>query len=341
MTDQSKIPLPPEGREPAGKSLFERATQTFDLGSLNPATMPDRLAPPPAKRLRPRVEQTRPSTQAAPVPPPEPVAQSPVLPVVVAPSIEPVIEPLRFEGQRHPVDREWLREQGLVVPDGPVTALLEEFRIVKRQVLQAIRGAAGGNRGSRAQRILVCSPHPGEGKTFCAVNLALSIAAERDCEVLLVDADFAKPSILSRLRLPGGPGLMDVLSDPALPVERCVIGTDIPGLWVLPAGNRTSADSEYLASARAAEVIERLTQGAPNRVVIFDSPPALAASPAAELAKHVGQALLIARADCTGQSALEDAVSLLSACPDIKLLLNAARFSPSGRSFGTYYGYGD
>ena len=342
MTDQSKIPLPPEGREPAGKSLFERATQTFDLGSLNPAAMPDRLAPPPAKRLRPRAEPSAAVTQvAAPVPPSEPVAQSAVPPAIEAQPAGPAVEPLRFEGERHHVDRDWLREQGLVVPDGPVTALLEEFRIVKRQVLQAIRGAAGGNRRSRAQRILVCSPHPGEGKTFCSVNLALSIAAERDCEVLLVDADFAKPSILSRLRLPGGPGLMDVLSDPALPVERCVIGTDIPGLWVLPAGNRTSADSEYLASARAAEVIERLTQGAPNRVVIFDSPPALAASPAAELAKHVGQALLIARADCTGQSALEDAVSLLSACPDIKLLLNAARFSPSGRSFGTYYGYGD
>lgn len=346
MTDQSKIPLPPEGHEPAGKSLFERATQRFDLGSLNPATMPDRLAPPPARRLRPRAEPAEPVTQvAAPVPPSEAVAQSAVPSAVEAQPpetlAEPAAEPLRFEGERHPVDRNWLREQGLVVPEGPVTALLEEFRIVKRQVLQAIRGVSSGKAGSRAQRILVCSPHPGEGKTFCAVNLALSIAAERDCEVLLVDADFAKPSILSRLKLPAGPGLMDVLSDPALPVERCVIGTDIAGLWVLPAGNRTSADSEYLASSRAAELFDRLTQGAPNRVVIFDSPPALAASPAGELAKHVGQALLVARADTTGQSALEDAVSLLSACPEIKLLLNAARFSPSGRSFGTYYGYGD
>jgi hypothetical protein len=88
-------------------------------------------------------------------------------------------------------------------------------------------------------------------------------------------------------------------------------------------------------------VLDRLTQGAPNRVVIFDSPPALAASPAAELAKHVGQALVVARADLTGQSALEDALTLLSSCPDIKLLLNAAHFSPSGRRFGTYCGYGE
>ena len=89
-----------------------------------------------------------------------------------------------------------------------------------------------------------------------------------------------------------------------------------------------------------AEVLDSLTRGARRRIVIFDSPPALAASPAAELANHVGQALVICRADQTGQSALEDALSLLSACPDIKLLLNAAHFSPSGRRFGAYYGYG-
>ena len=67
---------------------------------------------------------------------------------------------------------------------------------------------------------------------------------------------------------------------------------------------------------------------------------ALAASPAADLANHVGQVLVVARADRTGQSALEDALTLLSNCPDIKLLLNDAHFSPSGRRFGGYYGYG-
>ena len=134
---------------------------------------------------------------------------------------------------------------------------------------------------------------------------------------------------------------MDALADPTIRVEDSVLATDIPGLYVLPAGNQTNSDSEYLASGRTAEVLDRLTQGAPNRMVIFDSPPALAASPAADLAKHVGQALVVARADTTGQSSLEDALSLLSTCPDIKLLLNAAHFSPSGRRFGTYYGYGE
>src|SRR5690606_28478044 len=123
-------------------------------------------------------------------------------------------------------------------------------------------------------------------------------------------------------------------------MEDCVIATDIPGLFVLPAGHQTNADSEYLSSERTVEVLARLMQGAPERMVVFDSPPALAASPAADLAHHVGQALVVTRADKTGQSALEDALTLLSNCPDIKLLLNDAHFSPSGRRFGAYYGYG-
>ena len=118
-----------------------------------------------------------------------------------------------------------------------------------------------------------------------------------------------------------------------------IYGTDIPGLFVLPAGNSTGADTEYVASARTAQVLGRLTQHSPNRIVIFDSPPVLAASPASELASHVGQALMVVRADTTGEAALRDAVNILSGCADIKLLLNCTRFSPTGRRFGSYYGY--
>jgi Mrp family chromosome partitioning ATPase len=142
------------------------------------------------------------------------------------------------------------------------------------------------------------------------------------------------------LGLPGGPGLMDALVDPKIDVANCVIGTDISGLWVLPAGGTTVLDSEYLSTSRTHAVLDRLTEGTPHRFVIFDSPPALAASPAAELAKYVGQAVVVARCDRTGQGSLEDAIRLLSGCPNIQLLLNAVHFSPSGRRFGTYYGYG-
>jgi Mrp family chromosome partitioning ATPase len=313
MTEQSRIPLPGEGGQP-GKSLFERAEDAFGLDGLKAAPMPRTLAEPANRRV------TR--KEASP--------EGSRLGSALA---------AQFRGAVQPIDRRGLEERGLIVPDGGATGLLEEFRIIKRQVLLATRDARGAGQGEAAQRVLVSSPLPGEGKTFCAVNLALAIAVEKDTEVVLADADFAKPSIPALLGLAGETGLMDALADPGLPIERCVIPTDVPGLFVLPAGNRTSSDSEYLASGRTGEVLDRLTAGAPNRVVIFDSPPALAASPAAELARHVGQTLVVCRADQTGQSALEDALSLLSVCADLKLLLNDAHFSPSGRRFGSY-GYG-
>ena len=192
---------------------------------------------------------------------------------------------------------------------------------------------------NKANRVLISSPLPGEGKTYCAANLALAIAAEKESEVLLVDADFAKPSILSTLGLESDRGLMDALVDRDIKVEDCVIPTDLPGLFVLPAGQSTGSDTEYLTTRHARETIESLGRGARQRIVIFDSPPALAASPAAELAKLVGQTLVVCRADTTGRSALEDTVSLLSGCKAIELLLNAVQFSPSGRRFGSYYGY--
>jgi Mrp family chromosome partitioning ATPase len=341
MTEQGKIPVPPAPEDAGeGKSLFERAGSALGFADFRPAPVPDDLAPPATRRARrvtiEEVEEVVAGAEPAFAPPPADFAEP-----VPDPETAIEAEPVRFSGARHRIDRDLLREQGMIVPDGAVTALLEEFRIVKRQILQTAREAQRKGEGAAAQRVLVCSPLPGEGKTFTATNLALAIAAEKDSEVLLVDADFAKPSVLSVLGLPGGPGLMDALADPTIRVEDCVLGTDISGLFVLPAGNQTNSDSEFLSSDRTGAVLDRLTRGAPSRIVIFDSPPALAASPAAELAQYAGQALLVARADVTGQSAIEDALSLLSNCPEIRLLLNAANFSPSGRRFGSYYGYGE
>lgn len=358
MTEHTKIPVPDDTAVDKS-TLIERVVRNYDLVKLAPAPIPQELVPPVAKRRRYRradetVEEAvvTPVAEAPAAPPvapaPAPAAAAPRpevvepevipanLPVAAAPAPAPVV----FSGQRHPVKRQHLREQGLIVPEGSVTALVEEFRIVKRQLLLNASQLRQQGMGMEAQRILICSPHPGEGKSFTSVNLALAIAAEKESEVLLVDADFAKPSVLSMLGLPGGPGFMDAVVNPEIDVADCVIGTDIAGLWVLPAGNATTHDTEHLAGIRTREVLDRLTQGAPNRIVIFDSPPALAASPAAELAKYVGQAVLVARCDKTGQGSLEDAVSLLSACPNVQLLLNAVHFSPSGRRFGSYYGYG-
>ncbi|MFM7403595.1 MAG: AAA family ATPase [Erythrobacter sp.] len=331
MTDQGKINR--EGAKPA--SLFERADAAFGLDprrtgpKLPPIT--SSLPPVPELRRRPAAAPAAPQPHAAP----QPVATQHGAPQEAATRPAPAPEAPRavaFSGPFARIDRSHLRDNGLIVPEDPVTGLLEEFRIVKRELLADARAGAS----ALARRILVCSPHQGEGKTYCATNLAIALAAERGLEVLLVDADMVRPSITERFGIEAEHGLMDALAHPAVQPESLVIRTDIEGLFVLPAGTASSRDAEYLASARTGAVLDRLTQGAPDRIVIFDTPPALAASPAAELAKHVGQAVLVVRADETSRAALEDAQQLLSACDDIKLLLNAARYSPSGRRFGSY-----
>ena len=289
-------------------SLLERAADRWQLGpkpELPPVAMPDLPPPPPPVAAKPAARKMPPAR------------------------IRP-FDPAR-------IDRERLAEAGMLVPGGPVTALAEEFRLVKRQLLTT--AADIEKRDPQAARmVLVCSAQPGDGKTFCAINLALSLAAERDLQILLVDADFPKPDILDRLGIAAsGQGLLDALGDPAIDVEALVIPTDVPQLSVLPAGKRTNADTELLRSDHAQDVLERLLSADPDRIVIFDSPPALAASPAAVLASLVGQTVLVVRADRSSESDLREAVALIDGCDDIQLLLNATTYRAEGARFG-YYG---
>ena len=262
-------------------------------------------------------------------------------PEIEMPVPQPAPRPRTNAGRRvESIDRIALREGGMLVPGDRVTALAEEFRMVKRQLLLTARAVAAqdAKAADRARMILVCSAHPDEGKTFCAINLALSMAAEKDMEILLVDADFGKPDVLARLGLPEGPGLLDALAGAVDNVEDCIVETDVPQLSVLPAGTRTNSDTELLASDRARAILDGLAKANPRRIVIFDSPPALAASPAAVLASLAGQVMLVVRADRTSEGDLRDAVNTLDGCEHIQLLLNSVSFQPGGRRFGNYYG---
>lgn len=236
------------------------------------------------------------------------------------------------------IDRARLASAGFIVPGGLPGALAEEFRIIKRQLLLNASGAATGTPLPRGRMILVCSAQPSDGKTFCAVNLALSMAAEQDHEVLLVDADVAKPEIPATLGLELGRGLMDALQDPTIDAESLIVQTDISNLSLLAAGPRANNDTEMLASARTKVVLDGLAEANPSRIVIFDCAPALAASPAAVLALNVGQVVMVVRADRTTEAELRDALALVEGCSTVSLLLNSATFSGNTRSFGSYYG---
>lgn len=322
-------------------SLLERAAARYDLMH-EPRVIP--------------VVPEEPKAQPQPEVPPQPVPEGPV-PVLdlaetqrvetpaPAPAAQPgpVAQPApapRVSGARPciAIDRARLAEEGMLVPGAAVTALAEEFRLIKRQLLNTAR-AIRAQDADKARMILVCSAKPNDGKTFCAINLALSMAAEKDVEILLVDADFAKPDVLHRLGAPEGPGLLDVLAGDIDSAEACILDTDVPQLSVLPAGTRSNADTELLASARAHDILDALAAANPRRIVIFDSPPALAASPASVLAGHVGQVMLVVRADRTSESDLREAVGLLDGCEQIQLVLNSVSFQPGGRRFGTYGAY--
>jgi len=271
-------------------------------------------------------------------------APAPAAPRPVVDEVVPV--PVRFVAPetvpapvRVPIDPLLLEAGGLIIPGAPATPLAEEMRLAKRQLLLNAR-ALSGKVGDRSRAVLVTSPQPNEGKTFCAMNLALSLAAEREGAVLLIDADVAKPDVLGRLGLGDGPGLLDALADPAIAIEELIVPTDCGTLSVLGAGTRSHADTELLASSRLGALLDRLLAADPQRLVIFDSPPALAASAAAALALQVGQVVLIARADRTGETDLREAVALLDGCPSISLLLNAITFTAGPRRFG-YYGMED
>jgi protein-tyrosine kinase len=318
-------------------SLLERASELYDFGSalrtggLNTPAMP--VVPVDVFPAAP-VPVTAPIVQEAP-------AVIPAATVLAPPPVMHTPSALQPKSQHFAaINRDRLRNNNFLDPEGPVSGLSEEFRIVKRQLLLAARGGKGVDSVEHGERILVCSAHPNEGKTYCAINLALSMASEKDNRVLLVDADFAKPSVLKTLGIESRPGLMDALADRNCDAESLIIQTDVDGLSILPAGAQTNQDTEYLAAARTAEIIEQLTRNDPTRIIIFDSPPALAASPASVLALHVGQVLMVVHADVTTDSALRDALSLLSGCDHVQLLLNRAKFSPTGRKFGNYYGYG-
>lgn len=307
-------------------SLLERAAEQY--GYLRSAT-------PPVAPIAVPEEEPLTLTELAPEVPP-------VAPAPKAEASAPKPQPAPRAARRHaPIDRTALREGGMLVPGGQVTAMAEEFRMVKRQLLLTARAVAakdGARAADRARMILVCSARPNEGKTFCAINLALSLAAEKDMEILLVDADFAKPDVLGRLGLPEGPGLLDALAGDVANVEDCILDTDVPQLSVLPAGTRTNSDTELLASDRARAILDGLAKANPRRIVIFDSPPALAASPASVLATLVGQVMLVVRADRTSESDLREAVNVLDGCEHVQLLLNSVSFQPGGRRFGSYYG---
>jgi exopolysaccharide/PEP-CTERM locus tyrosine autokinase len=231
---------------------------------------------------------------------------------------------------------ERMRQYGIVTPDQGRTQIAEQFRVIKRPLL-----TNAFNRGpgmiKNGNLIMVTSALAGEGKSFCTVNLAMSIAMEMDRTVLLVDADVARPTVPKILGLGTESGLMDILLDEKLDLADVLIKTNIEKLTLLTAGRRHSHSTELLASQSMGELLKELAERYADRVVIFDSPPLLLTSEARVLATQMGQIVLVVEAETTSQQAVKETLRQIESCDVVNLIYNKARSFSGGEYYGYYY----
>jgi receptor protein-tyrosine kinase len=235
------------------------------------------------------------------------------------------------------IDPVRLRALGLMPPEDAAVRMADEYRRIKRPLLAGAFGK-GAARLPHGNLIMVGSSVPGEGKTFTSLNLALSIVQELDHTVLLVDADVAKPHISRVLELDDKPGLIDVLLDETLDLHDVLVGTDIEGLRVLPAGPVHRQSTELLASERMASLVAEMSERYPDRVLVFDTPPLLATTEAHVMAGLMGQVLLVVRAGMTPQQAVLQSLETLGPRAGVNVVLNQVRGAWSDDYYG-YYGY--
>jgi len=265
---------------------------------------------------------------------PDPVESLPV----ADPAPAPVARARIRDDKLVKVDRQALRAQGLLPPEHQERALSDQYRQIKRPLIANATGR-GVEKLPRGQLIMVASAMPGEGKTFTSLNLALSLALEKDVSVLLIDADAPKPHLDRVLGVEGEPGLLELLrGEEDLDPESFIIPTDVPGLAMLPIGRGTESTTELLASHRMDQIMQQLADNDPMRIAIIDSPPLLLTSESRVLAEAAGQIVLVVRAGHTPQQSVLDAISHLGEGKSIGLVLNQ---STDAAPAGYYYGYGD
>lgn len=259
--------------------------------------------------------------------------------LAIRPDTRPVDEG-HHSGHIVEVHRDKLREAGLLAPEAQERVLADQYRLIKRPLLN---NALGRNVAlvDDGNLIMVSSALSGDGKTFNCINLALSMSSEKDISVLLVDADVAKPHISRIFGVADQPGLIDLLADESLSLEDVVLSTDVPGLSLLPAGQIHAQATELLASKRMGDVVHQLSKRYANRIVLFDSPPLLITPESRVLASHMGQIAMVVCAGRTPQQAVIDAVACIDESKATNLILNQRSGAGlAGNEYGYGYGYG-
>lgn len=249
---------------------------------------------------------------------------------------------------RFDVDFAQLKSEGYYDPDNLSNSLALELRAVKRRLLRRLGFLrATGDRqafrrpGRQRNVVLVTSSQAGEGKTFCSVNLALSLALEDQIDTLLIDADVPRPKVRSRFGIAPGPGLTDVLNNPKLTAGSVVRRANQGPLKVLGEGSYVERASELFASTDCQQLITRLAAAHSNGLVIIDAPPTLATSDAVVLSRYVDEIVFVVEANRTAEPSVAAALDeLLDVNPNVSLLLNRCLIGSGGADYASYDYYG-
>ncbi len=280
-----------------------------------------------------RLEQLRDAGVMLPALPTGPAAPIPA----AAPTARPTERVVH--SQRVELDFELLAASNIVTPSTPRSLVADQFRLIKRPLIHNAMGK-GSVTPSHANLIMVTSAVAGEGKSFTSVNLAVSIAAELDHTVMLVDADVARPSLPRMLGVPEGRGLLDLL-DGSAQMADVLLKTNIDKLTLLRSGTPHARATEMLASDAMRQLLNDMARRYPDRIIIFDSPPLLLTTESRALAMNMGQIVVVVRAGTTLQSDVQHALSTIETCPLRLMLLNKTRADAEGTSgYGLGYGYG-
>jgi receptor protein-tyrosine kinase len=158
----------------------------------------------------------------------------------------------------------------MIIPDGQKSQLSEEFRNIKRPLLANAFNRSGAPI-KHGNLVMVTSSFAGEGKSFSAINLAMSIAMDVDHTVLLVDADVAKPSLPAFLGVQAERGLMDLLLDDRLRFSDVLIKTNVAKLNILPAGRFHPRATELLASDAMSRLLAEMAARYPTAYSSFST----------------------------------------------------------------------
>ena len=235
---------------------------------------------------------------------------------------------------------ETISASSLIAPDHNVPFLADEFRRIKRPLLANAFGKQS-KLVKDGNVIMITSSLPGEGKSFTAANLAISMAMEKDFTVLLVDADVGVSKITRMFDLENSLGLTDLITNGNIDIGRAIVKTDFPCLSIIPAGHKNLHAAELLGSQGMADIVEELATRYNNRIILFDSPPLLATAEPAVLSEKMGQIVLVVEANKTPQSAVHESVGMLNRDKPIGLILNKTRRSLNYSKYGYGYGYGE